>query len=77
MRNDRDLKIYLSVFDSNGNEFDDASSLIVNWVVDKLNVASFTEKETQYEHASGNYKNNQNGKTKSNYKIICLFFQNC
>ena len=59
LRSDRDLKVSLSVFDSNGNEFDDASSLVIDWAVDRTDIGSFVNKDTQYEQ--------NGGKTKSKY----------
>ena len=47
------------MFDSNGNEFDDASSLVINWAVDRTDIGSFVNKDTQYEQ--------NGGKTKSKY----------
>ena len=65
--NQRELTIYLSVFDNNGNEFDDASSLHVEWMSSRHDIGEFTKQNTQYEQFNGNFANNQHGGTKSKY----------
>ena len=53
------------MFDSNGNEFDDASSLLIDWRADRSDIGSFVNKGTQYEQDGGDFRSNRNGKTKS------------
>eukprot|EP00111_Clytia_hemisphaerica_P008784 TCONS_00025681-protein len=67
VRNDRELTIYLAIYDSNGNKFDDASSLNIQWSSDRNDVASFSSQDTLYEGYQGNAI--QNGGTKIFQKL--------
>ena len=42
--NDRELTVDLLIYDSNGNLFDDASSLHVDWSTDDISAAEFLTK---------------------------------
>ena len=53
VRNDRELKVYLSVYDSKGNEFDDASSLVIEWTSAPKEIGYFINKHTQVENYPG------------------------
>jgi len=41
------------VYDSRGNEFDDASSLVIEWSSQREDVGHFVNKQTKIENHSG------------------------
>ena len=61
------------IYDANGNLFDDASSLQIDWFIDDANVAQLKQKETLFEPRDFDYSKKQNGGTQGVYLDSLLY----
>jgi len=71
VRNQRDLRLNLQVFDSKGLLFDDISSLNIEWTTDNPNVGSIKYKDTLYESVPRNMEIKQNSGSLA-YQLVGL-----
>ena len=62
--------MYVSAYDKNGNLFDVATSLIIEWSTDQQNVGHFHDQLTRHEKRRYNEKLIQNGTSSCMYNVF-------
>lgn len=68
------MRVNVFVYDSNGNIFDDASSLQIDWSVDDSQAVLLSHKDTQYEHKEHGPLGTNGGVQGKEERWIFLFF---
>ncbi|XP_047146809.1 nuclear pore membrane glycoprotein 210 isoform X1 [Hydra vulgaris] len=71
VRNNRELRIDVQVYSTNGIIFDDFSSLDINWSIDNTDAATLSTKETKFELVLFDFDKKQSGRTHA-FQIVTL-----